>query len=544
MLKKLFDNVKAFKYDYFLLLGALLVFYIFANTINYNADTLFPFRYSEAILSSEPFKILVQPGPRFFPDVFYAAVIRLFTNNPVLHFYLTILLNAIILAIATYIFFYSIYKNKPISIKLSGLFILLFPTSYIYFKSIVSYITLLPGTHGFTATLSLFCVSFILQILNKKKTSFISYFIFATLVIILGINNQLIIAMFIAPILGTFFVLKLICRKRFKLKPFAPVIFILVFTAIISLFSQYIWALFSNLEIRSMNSRYLNVSLLSWLNGSGQNLFNKIANFNATGIFLILLVASIVVSVLIVFQNVFSKNLKKIDFISLFLNTLNVMFVLVLIGAQWTINSDTFRYMPHVYMFSTLIIMFNAVQYGYYLRPQITNKITGIFINLLLIINVINLTANPNNYDFEHTSQYDFLFSHIKQLKSNKLISDTGLSSYWIANSETSQYELNILPLTAHARPNIFAINAMTFWQDNQQNRNFTFVANYLAGTEHNWAINKKTLFKRFGRPTKTIALTDERNKKYEIYLYPKFKSKPIYKQLNKLIQKHFTQPQ
>ncbi len=124
MIKSLFKSLSLYKYEYLLLTLSLVILNVFTNSINYNADTLFPYRYASSLYLNEGFKLFVQPGPRFFPDVFYAYIARIFTDNESLNFQLTILINSIVLITALFVFFKNILKSKSSAILLSTIFVI------------------------------------------------------------------------------------------------------------------------------------------------------------------------------------------------------------------------------------------------------------------------------------------------------------------------------------------------------------------------------------------------------------------------------------
>lgn len=532
---------RKFNYGSILLIFVSIIVCVFSTYFQPNADTLFPFRYADSFFSPSNIKIIVQPGARFFPDVFYAFVGRFFTDNAIHHFYIIILINILILAFSSQNFLDHIIKDKYISTLTACIFVLLLPSSFIISKNQIPFNLLMPGMHAFTATLSLLCLNIFLKLFKHSKLRVIDYFVFAFLTLIISINNQIFILILSIPVLGSLLALKAI-SYNFNYKPFILISFLLSLTIIVSFFGDYFWSLFSNFHVRSQNNNYFDVSLYNWIKGNGHRFFTTLFSFKHSGIFVITFIVSIFSSIYVLFKHISQPNIKNYSNKILFLNIFNLLTFFILILALWAINKHTFRYSPHLFIFSTLILTTNIIdrtKLKRYINKFLIFRITVV---LLLSIIFINYIINKPQYKFEGETRYDFLFEHLDDLKSQKIISPTGLADYWIANSTEKEYDLEILPLMRLGRPDTYAMNLMDFWTINRQRKKFTYIVNRFLPVEKRWYLHKESIFKKFGLPKKILEIKQKKWSHYEIYIYTELNTDSIFNHL-KIIQNKYFNP-
>jgi len=517
----LYSNIlKLNKYKYLaIFLLSVIALILTLQGMSYSADTLFPFRYANLILSNEPYEIMVQPAPRFFPDVLYAALSIFISNNTLDQIKIVALINISILCTSVLYLFSILFKKSQLTFIYSGFFCLLVPLLYLLQFGSLRANLFATGVHGFAIPFQLFLIALSIKLIQDESMSKWGWLLYFLIGSICGINDSLFLVSTILPVCFAYTIIWIV--KKNNITNISNLMFLLcnLFIVFVTLFSNKILNnLFENMYFMSTTTEYFNTNFMTWLNGKAKVFLDQFFNLKKTQGASYLVLISMLTS-LICIVRIKKRDLDKTSITILFLNIINITWLPIALFSMWAIDKGLVRYIPYILLISPVIIIVNL--YKFIQSYQNIVLILQLIIIFLFGFHFINEHHKYHYKSPESPNNYHQLMGKLSELKKHGIISENGLSDYWVAWSSTQEFGFNIISIDDTGNPFVFVSDALAYW--NKENgvlkkKKFTFVISKSKKGKI-WTIDEDELIKNYGNYNKVIPF-NVKKKKFLIYVY------------------------
>lgn len=485
-----------------------VVINIFCLRINLNADTLFPFRYTNSIQSGAPFLLIVQPGSRIFPEWLYSFVAYNFTKEPLAWSRVVIAINITMLMVSLHYLFSKLgYKKNQRTLWLVVV-MLIIPVFYLPHINVLIYFVFSPGIHGFYIPYMFLILGMSYQFIRDEPISKSMIAFMFILGVLLVFSNVNFVVMALAPISAIS--IFMIVVGGYGIKQCCQVV---GFTSLITVtgivMAKLLPDLFDSIYLSENNIVFFKIGLLDWLQNN--SLFNDLKNRKISGYLLEATYLSIISSFWVVF-------IKKQKFTpAYYLNAFFIFSVLVFFVVVWVLDKGVIRLMPQVILLSPFILVYNLI--SGYVAKQKSTLVLSLTLAYIIIGGVSTYIFYSENRPY---IQHNFIHNQIKLLKKRNVIKGDGLANYWIAHTNYNP-DTTILPVTYTLQPYLFASNAKLFWKFKSKEiptkRLISYVINDKRRKTKKWSISEKAIIKNFGMYDQIIDY-QFKGRFYKLYIY------------------------
>lgn len=511
------------RFNWLFLACCLILLNISLLAVNVNADNAFALRYTNIMWQGYPFSLLIQPGHRFFPELFYSHIGYAFTVDPILWSRIVLATNSLVLTCSIYYFVKTLgLSNINASITTGGILCsipilnLLHPTLYHYY--VFSH-----GIHGFLISYILIVLALFYRLLKEPLNMFqvISLILLCALCIISNISFLL---ASVVPF-GGYLVMIMLRKDVLDYRPLTQWLMIMCCSFVISYLLQ-IWlgglSLFSFEEIKT---KPIKEEVFLWFQQS--RMVEQLLDIKVSGYFLYVLVASVISSIITLTYH------KRNSFLNgqFFVNSIFLSWIPLYLLAFWYLGAANIRHIPFILLFAGPVLVLNILNFiGF-----------NMFLHKLKVAAVILLATVASILFFQTSYQpyvhYAELYDHLQELKNQKKIGYNGLSNYWVSGVSFNN-GFNIQPITYSGEPLSFANDILASWdwtEDKKKERKYTFIVNVCTNKCH---YEQDKLVNYFGKYSE-VDIFESGDKSYEIYIYPNgAQTQSYYQSLMNLVNK------
>lgn len=500
-----------------LVIFTFVLFVLFCFKMFFDADTLFPYRYIGALISEEPSLLIVQPGPRIFPEWGYAWLVMSLTSQVDLWSHLMLLINCTLLAGGLWYFLQQIRELDGIQ---SGYLLILaltaIPLLSLLQHNYLHYYIFMYGMHAFLLPYVFICFGFFIRHLFQTQTNWFKWIFLSLVLSLLVASNPLIILMFTGPMVAVLLWLWLTGFAE-KSKLLHSIVFLFI-TSVLGLLLVYIFKqIFPSILLMENNYTVFNHGLLQWF--SDNKAFAHLVDIKRSGyILLIMLVAFI--SALIALIRFRKKPHEPLYLGLLFFVVSFISFFVV----TWITDKNHIRYMPHLIFFSPLIIFLIL----YKIKLIKSFGLIAILMSVALLLTLIFDSEPSINEKKRFKVGLSEIQSELSNIKSQFTLAGDGLSDYWFSHAYISQ-SFQVLPMTKGLNKNTispvtWAIDLNEYWlyeKGKKTPRIFNMIINYKFSDKTKWIINEHVMLQTFGGYDEVVKFS-KGIYDYQIYIYPK----------------------
>ncbi len=504
-----------------MLFGFLITTFVMLNIYCFgmyvDADTLFPYRYINALLSDTPSLLIVQPGSRIFIEWFYSWIVMMFTHQIERWSDGVLFINCALLffGIGYFLKHLRLFDMSQIIYLLISVFAVI-PVLGVLQNNYVHYYMFMHGTHAFLLPFVFVYFGFLMKHLNQDETNWFGGLLLLLILSLLVASNLLIVLMVVGPLICVLLWL-LVTGFSDKQNIFSALGFLLISVVLGVLLLFSFEQLFPHISLMKNSYPILEQGWAQWF--TENRTFRHLSDRSRSGYIREVMLMAVMTAIfcLIYFRK---KPHQPFYLLVVFYLASFLGFFLV----AWLTNKNHIRYIPHL-MFLAPLVIFLAMKQLRVIKSFA--PLAGLmFLSFLLVL----IFKGHSSYDEKKRFKVGLsdINSELMNVKQQYALNGDGLSDYWFSHSFVDD-SLLVLPMTKGVRKNVikavtWATDLNTYWQFEENHkirRKFNFVINYKFLDKSRWVINEHVMQQNLGTYDEVVKFS-KGIYDYQVYIYKK----------------------